>query len=181
MYRGRNKQPYNCSEQSVCFTSIFKIAVVDFLTTLKSRKKEQTHQCQKSCFRQICQQTKWRWSVKAKPIVAKPQVITNFNSYLIDVVWYGRLCYNCTKLTNDYSRQRSATECGENGNRDVTFWQEMELLRNQLRHAHKSKDDRKQIKTTEKNKNSKIWKGGHLWLCIKFILLFSLALAETHV
>ena len=50
------------------------------------------------------------YSNKAKPIVAKPKVRTDFTSYLIDVVWDGRLWYNFTNLTNDYSRQRSATE-----------------------------------------------------------------------
>jgi hypothetical protein len=53
---------------------------------------------------------KWRLSANAKPIVAKPKVITNFTSYLLDVVWDGRLGYNCTNLTNVYSGQRSATE-----------------------------------------------------------------------
>ena len=50
-------------------------------------------------------------------------------------------------------------ECGESGNRGDTFRQEMELLMNQLRHAHKSKDDRKQTKTTE---YERVWTGGHL-------------------
>ena len=52
--------------------------------------------------------------------VAKQKAITDFTSYLIDVVWDGRLWYTCTNLTNDCSHQRSLTEGGKTGNIYVT-------------------------------------------------------------
>ena len=47
-------------------------------------------------------------SVKAKLIGAKTKANTDSTSFLIDVVWDGRLWYNCTN--DDCSHQRSLTE-----------------------------------------------------------------------
>ena len=42
---------------------------------------------------------------KIKPIVAKPKAKADITSYLIDVVWSGRLRYNWTSLTDDFSQK----------------------------------------------------------------------------
>ena len=89
-------------------------SVQDLLTTLKSIEEDQTHQChptKEKGLRQILKNKKRGPSSRAKPIVSKPEAITDFTSYLIDVVWDGRLWYNCTNLTNDCSRQRKEITC----------------------------------------------------------------------
>ena len=93
-------------------------------------------------------------SQEKKTITANPR--TYFTSYLIDVVWDGRLWYNCTNLTNDCSRQRALTEWGKTGNRYVTIRQEMELpcawwriccgMRTKQRRQKANKDDMTYIK-----------------------------------
>ena len=79
-------------------------SVQNLLTTLKSREEDRTHQCKPP-------KKQTRQGIKC-------QSQTDFTSYLIDVVWDGRLRYNCTDLTNDCSYQR-ATEWG---NTEINMW-----------------------------------------------------------
>ena len=75
----------------------------------------------------------WTWCMwkflalwLVRPIVAKPKAKTNLTSYIIDVVWDGRLRYNSTNLIDVCLHQSSLTEWGKNVNRHVTLRQEIE-------------------------------------------------------
>ena len=74
---------------------------------------------------------------------------TWFKSYLIDVVWDGRLWYNWTNITDDYSCQRSLTEWDKNGNRYVTSRAEMELSCTWWRISCGMRTQQRQHKSTE--------------------------------
>ena len=64
---------------------------------------------EKKCWRQTHKQIK-NGDAKAKPIVTKPKAITDFTSYLIDVIWDDRLWQNCTNLTAHFKGHQENEE-----------------------------------------------------------------------
>ena len=56
---------------------------------------------QKKYWGQIPKNKKLGWSAQAESIFADPKAKTDLTSYLIDVVWDGRICYTYINIIDD--------------------------------------------------------------------------------